>query len=164
MTRKENLEKCKKLLYESIVNTPLSKEDSDYLLNQIFPLHKRWEEKRSGKLVKYVIVRNHPLYQNRCFALLLDNGDVVDISFLECINRPRLVKDIEEACKSEILQEDNNDSITGKDFKNLVSKWLKTFDNEELTVGKDLVTIDGKSSFKSEFIRNNFKKYYEENV
>ena len=95
--------------------------------------------------------------------MLLDNGDVVDISFLECINRPRLVKDIEEACKSEVLQEDN-DSITGKEFKNLVSKWIKTFDNEELTVGKDLVTIGGKSSFKSEFIRDNFKKYYEENV
>lgn len=160
MTRKENLEKCKKLLYESTVNIPLSKEDSEYLLNQIFPLHKRWEEKRSGKSVKHVIVRNHPLYQNRCFALVLEDGEIVDISFLECINRPRLVKDIEEACKNEVQQSE----IVSKGFKNIVSKWIKTFDNEELTVGKYLITFEGQIFFKSDNIKDNFKKYYEENV
>lgn len=160
MTRKEHLVKCKKLLYSSNLGVPLEKEDSDYLLTQIFPLHRKWKEKTAGKEVYGVIVHSHPVYKNRCFALLVRGGEPVDISFLECINRPGLVKDIEGACLNALDPE-----IEGKNIRPLVSSWVKTFDNEELTVGKYvMVDVSGKAKFTNVGIIENFKKYYNENV
>lgn len=156
MTRKENLIKCKGLLYGGIINQPLSETDSNYLVTQIFPLHKRWEEKRAGKKVKQVIVHTHKMYNNKCFALVLEDGEIVDISFLECINRPGLVKDIETACMS-IVDSD-------KKIKPIIVNWLKTFDNEELSVGKFLTDTGEGVKFNNDDIITSFKKFYEENV
>lgn len=159
MTRKEHLVKCKKLLYSSGLGVPLGKEDSDYLLTDIFPLHKKWGEKTLGKEVIGVMVHSHPVYKNRCFALLIKGGEPVDISFLECINRPGLVKDIELACESTL------GDIDHKSLRPLVSSWVKTFDDEELTVGKYLlVDCYGKVGFTNAEIKDSFKKFYSENV
>lgn len=159
MTRKEHLVKCKKLLYSCDLGIPLEKEDSNYLLSQIFPLHKRWKEKTSGKEVLGVIVHSHPVYKNRCFALLVRGGEPVDISFLECINRPGLVKDIELACESTLSGVDH------KSLRPLVSSWVKTFSDEELSVGRYvMVDVSGKVEFTDDSIKDSFKKYYNENV
>lgn len=159
MTRKENLEKCKNLLYKGILNYPLSETDTNYLLTEIFPLHKSWIEKRKGKGVKYVMVHLHKIYQNRCFALVLDDGEVVDISFLECINRPGLSKDIEAACSSAINE------IDCKIKPSIIKNWIKKFDNEELTLGRYLTVdkTDGRVVFSSSDIVNDFKTFYNSN-
>lgn len=160
MTRKEHLIKCKKILYSWSLGIPLEKEDSNYLLTQIFPLHKQWREKIGGKEVTGVIVHSHPIYKNRCFALLVRGEEPVDISFLKCINRPGLFKDIEGACISALGENDDH-----KNLRPLITSWIKTFDDEELTVGKYLmVDMEGKAKFISADIKDNFKKYYEENV
>lgn len=159
MTRKEHLVKCKKLLYSSSLGVPLDKEDSNYLLYQIFPLHKKWKEKVGGREILGVMVHAHPVYKNRCFALLVKGSEPVDISFLECINRPGLVKDIESACESTL------GDIDHKSIRPLVSSWVKTFADEELTVGKYiLVDCYGKVEFTNAEIGENFKKYYQDNV
>lgn len=152
MTKKENLEKCKNLLYSSIVNFPLADDDFEYLTTQIFPLHPRWDEKCSGRKVRSVIVHKHPEYHNLCFALVLDNNSVVDISFIECINKTGLIKDINSACHS-IISIDPNEKINTK----IIKDWIKTFDNEELTLGKYL-TKD--KVFNNLDIINNFKEFY----
>jgi len=162
MTRKENLERCKKLLYESITNYPLGEDDFKYLTTEIFPLHKKWEEKCGGNKVRSVIVHKHPEYHNLCFALVLDNNTIVDISFLECINRSGLAKDINSACKSAIKDLDRNEKTEPK----IIKDWIKTFDNEELTVGKylaDDINADEKI-FSSIEIINNFREFYTSHV
>lgn len=160
MTRKENLEKCKNLLYRGILDLPMSEEDTNYLTTQIFPLHKHWKEKCKGKKIKYVMVHHHEVYQNRCFALVLEDGEVVNISFLECINRPGLIKDIEAACDSAI----NN--VDCKIKPSIIKEWVKKYDNEELTLGRYL-TVDntnGRTIFSSLDIVNDFKNFYNSNV
>lgn len=160
MTRKEHLVKCKKLLYSWGLGVPLDKEDADYLLTQIFPLHKKWKERTNNKDIIGVIVHSHPVYKNRCFALLIKGEQPIDMSFLECINRPGLVKDIESACISALGNLDDH-----KNIHSLITSWVKTFEDEELTIGKYVVVdVTGKAKFTNIDIKENFKKFYNENV
>ena len=161
MTKKENFEKCKNLLYSSIVNFPLAKDDFEYLTTQIFPLHPRWKEKCNGRQVRSVIVHKHPEYHNLCFALVLDNNSVIDISFIECINKTGLIKDITLACHSIVTSINPEEKLDSK----IIKEWIKTFDNEELTVGKYLTTdIEQNKIFNNTEIIENFKEFYKNYV
>ena len=160
MTRKENLERCKKLLWSSKLDVPIEGPDRDYLLTEIFPLHKRFAEKKSGHEIRYITVHHNVIYKNRCFALGLDNGELVDISYYECVNRPGLVQDIIAACINAVS---NLDSSKYKD-RRLIYDWIKTFENEELSLGRYLESGVNGIEFSSEDIIKSFREYIENHV
>lgn len=153
MDKKRVLEKCQEILYGNMLGKPLKDEDFNFL-SQIFPLHKKYKEKCDGKRVKSIVIRKNPKYHNNNFALVLCDNDgsnvsIVDISYIESVNRPGLKKDIEAACKSIV-------NVDDKILKPLIKEWLDTFDNGELTVG---VYLDG-GTFTDQNIINNFSDFY----
>lgn len=127
MTKNEVLEKCKQILYGNMLGKPLKEDDFNFLI-QLFPLHKRYKEKCNGKTIKSIIIRKNPTYHNNNFAIVLSDNSIVDISFIESVNRPGLKKEIEAACKSII-------NVDEKIIKPIIKEWINTFDNGELTVG-----------------------------
>ena len=148
MTKSEVLEKCKQILYGNRLGAPLKEDDFNFLI-KLFPLHKRYKEKCGGKNIKSIIIRKNPTYHNNNFAIVLSDNSIVDISFIESINRPGLRKDIESACKSII-------SVDEKILKPIIKDWLNTFDNGELTVG---LYLDGEK-FVDQSIITNFSDFY----
>ncbi len=71
---------------------------------------------------------------------------------------PCLKEDIKTACKSAIKDLDRK-----KEESKIINDWIKTFDNEELTVGKYLaVDSAGDICFNDLGLIENFRKYYED--
>lgn len=131
MVKNEILEKCRSILYNRLTGYPLNPSDTAFLMS-IFPLHPRYAEKVGGRTIKNIIVRLHPKYHNKCFALVFTDGTSTEISFTECINRVGLKDDIIKAAK---LVEPEIDNKT-------VCEWIKTFENGELSVGLYLSYLD----------------------
>ena len=151
MTKQEILTKCKDLLYGSPLSRPLGENDYNFLI-RLFQLHPRFSEKCNGCNIKAIIVRANPTYKNRNFALILSDNSVVDISYIESVNRKGLKEDIRSAC-SEIIEDIKKDSV---DINSVVKSWLKNFDNEDLTIG---LYLDNKH-FKNQDLINNFRNFY----
>ena len=151
-TKKELLSECQRILYGSPTNIPLGNDDAKFL-SLIFPLHPRWNEKlKEGKgNIKSIIVRKNPQYKNKNFALVFDSGEIVDISFTECINRS-LKEDIRLAC-SEIIRDIERPDLN---LNNVVQRWLKNFDNGDLTIGLYLVN----KHFENQALIENFRTFY----
>jgi hypothetical protein len=124
MVKNEILNKCRNILYNRLTGYPLNHSDSEFLMS-IFPLHPRYAEKVGGKTIRNIVIRFHPKYHNKCFALIFTDNTSTEISFTECVNRVGLKDDIIEAC---------NKIVPGVDGKT-VNEWIKTFENQELTVG-----------------------------
>lgn len=150
MTKNEVLEKCKQILYGNGLSIPLKEDDFNFLCS-IFPLHLRYKEKCHGRKIKSIVVRKNPTYHNQNFALVLDSNEIVDISYVESVNRPGLKKEIESACKSII-------SVDEKILKPIIKEWLNTFENGELTVG--IYLDEGK--FMDQNIITSFSDFYNE--
>lgn len=148
MTKFEVLEKCRQILMGSGLSTPLKDDDFNFLC-KLFPLHKKYKEKCNGRNIKSIVVRKNPTYHNRNFALVFDTNEIVDISFIESVNRPGLKKDIESACKSII-------DVDDKILKPIIKDWLDTFENGELTVG--IYLDEGK--FIDQNIITSFSDFY----
>jgi hypothetical protein len=124
MVKNEILKKCRNILYNRLTGYPLNSSDCEFLMS-IFPLHPRYTEKINGRTIKNIIIKYHPKYHNKCFALVFTDNTNTEISFTECINRVGLKDSIVEAC---------NKIIPGIDEK-IINEWIKTFENQELTLG-----------------------------
>lgn len=157
MNKKEILTKCRDILYKNNqLGKPIDRDEFDFMIS-IFPLHKNWKEKCNGKNVKFIIVRKNPVYHNMNFALVLEDNSIVDISFIECINRKGLKEDIVSACMSAI----KDIKVEKKTpFNNIIRDWIKTFDNEELTIGVYLTEVAGNVCFNNQNLINNFRAFY----
>ena len=155
ITKKEILEKCRNILYSSPIGRPICEEDYNYLINNIFPLHKDWESKRHGSDVLSVIVRRNPDYGNKQFAMILEDNSIVDISFIECVNREGLREEVREACRKVVEDIWKDD---GK-FESKVRSWIKNYDLGEISVGKYINhdTIE----FTDRKIAQEFRGWYE---
>lgn len=151
-TKKELISECQRILYGSSLGRPLNDADTKFL-SSIFPLHPRWSSKLAeGKgNIKSIIVRANPLYKNKNFALVFDSGNVIDISFTECINR-NFKDDIRSAC-SEVIK----DIIRpGVDLNYTVHEWIKGFDKGYLTIALYLVD----KHFENPALIDNFRNFY----
>lgn len=124
MVKTEILAKCRNILYNRLTGYPLNPTDFDFLMH-IFPLHPKYNEKIAGRTIKGIVIRYHPTYHNKCFALVFTDNTSTEISFTECVNRVGLKDDIIDACKK-VCPEIN---------PKLVGEWVKTFENQDLTVG-----------------------------
>lgn len=130
--KEELLDYCRNILHGTMSNYPLRQEDFNFLMYNIFPLHDRFNEKCGGKRVRAIIVHPHPEYKrNKCFAMVMEDNSLVDISFIECINKKGLKENIEAAGYSAIGK---NDSKT----KKIIKDWVETFELGEIAVGKYL--------------------------
>lgn len=153
-TKEEVLKYCRDLLYGSPVNYPIQKGDFEFLSHYIFPLHERFYEKCGGKGIKAIVVRNHPEYKNRCFALVLNDNSIVDISFIECIFKKGLRENIETACFNAV-------SDSSKEAKGIVKDWIGSLDLGELSVGLYLDHYNTPEvSISDQGVLDNFTKYY----
>ena len=131
MVKNELVEKCRKILYNRLLGYPLNQTDRDFLMT-LFPLHPRYAEKVGGKTIKNIVVRIHPKYHNKCFALIFTDNTSTEISFTECIFRAGLKEDIKKAAQ---LIYPEIDEKTVKD-------WVETFENGDLSVGLYLTYLD----------------------
>lgn len=157
LTKKEILQKCRDILHSSPIGWPIKQEDFNYLIQNIFPLHKEWDIKRNGCNVKSIIVRRNPNYGNKQFAMILDNDTIVDISFIECINGERLRDEVKEACKKAVPDLYKNEDNTV--FEAKVRSWIKNFDLGEITIGKYINHT--KMEFINQDLIDNFRNWYE---
>ena len=148
MVKNEILEKCRNILYNRLTGYPLNRTDTEFLMS-LFPLHPRYKEKVGGRTIKGIIVKNHPKYHNKCFALVFSDNTTTEISFTECINRVGLKEDIEKACSL----------VCPEASEKLVGEWIKTFENRELTVGRYLDYNNSSPVFKNCGISENFKDF-----
>lgn len=155
-TKKELISECQRILYGSSLGRPLDENDTKFL-SSIFPLHPRFKEKlEQGKgNIKSIIVRNNPTYKNKNFALVFDSGEIVDISFTECVNRS-FKEDIRSAC-SEIIK----DIVRpGVDLNYTIQEWIKGFDNGYLTIALYLVDNGNGKHFENPALIDNFRNFY----
>ncbi len=157
-TKKELLSECQRILYGSSLGRPLNEADTNFL-STILPLHPRWSQKLAeGKgNIKSIIVRANPIYKNKNFALVFDSGNIVDISFTECVNRS-FKEDIRLAC-SEIIK----DIVRpGVDLNYTIQEWIKGFDNGYLTIALYLVDNGSDKHFENPALIDNFRNFYEQ--
>lgn len=110
------------------------------------------KKKVGGHNVKSIVVRRNPVYNNKNFALVLDDDTVVDISFIECVTRKGLKEEIKSAC-SEVIEDIKKPDI---DLNNVIKEWLKGFDNGDLSVG---IYLDN-NHFNNQDLINNFRNFY----
>lgn len=89
--------------------------------------------------------------------MILDNDTIVDISFIECINREGLRDEVREACKKAILDLYKNDDSAV--FEAKVRSWVKNFDLGEITIGKYINHTS--MEFISQDLIDNFRNWYE---
>ena len=157
--KEELLENCKRILYSTPVGTPVTNEAYDYLTNIVFPLHKNWKEKLSGRSIKLIITKRND-YGSQYFSMLMDDDTFENISIYECINRKGLKEDIISAA-GEAVKDIPCDSK--KPFPGIVKDWIRTFGGEEFEIGKYLVNNDSKVYFENQDLVNNFRSYYTQN-
>lgn len=149
MVKHEILDKCRNILYNRISGYPLNESDTEFLMT-LFPLHPKFKEKVAGRIIKAIIVKKHPTYHNKCFALVFTDNTTTEISFTECVNRTGLKEDIQAACFQ---------VIPGVDSK-IINEWIKTFENRELSLGLYLDYSNlSCPSFNNNDIINNFQAF-----
>lgn len=149
-TKQEILAKCKEILNSNPLWKPLENEDYKFMFLVLIN-HPCFIEKTGGKNVKSIIVKDHPRYHNRQFALVLEDGTIADISYIESVNR-NFKEDIKEAC-GELVKDILRPEI---DLSMVVREWLKKFDLGELTIGLYLVG----NRFENQSLINNFRTFY----
>ena len=117
-------EKCTYILYNRLLGYPLNGEDTEFLMS-IFPLHPRFKEKVAGRDIKYIIIRKHEKYHNKCFALVFSDNSFEYISFTKCLGQiSKIHDDIITACKKIVSDIDNK----------IILEWLWTFRFQEITL------------------------------
>jgi len=167
MNRKEEvLEYTKNILYKTPQGFPIKREDFDYLVNVVFPLHPNWKTFLS-KGIKLIIVKMNQ-YGSRYFSLLLGDNTFENISIYECINRKGLKEDIIAAAKNAVI-DITLPPLEGRkkkrpDFPSVVRGWTGTLDGEELLVGRYIIELpDGSKFFDNQDLVNSFRNYYVQN-
>lgn len=93
MNKKQLTEKCKEILYGSAPYKPISWEDHDWLIENIFKFHPKWDwyEKQGVVCIQPEHCVSH--YNSLCFHIYFRSGEKSDISFLKCIkNMPKETK------------------------------------------------------------------------
>jgi hypothetical protein len=95
MTKKEIIERCKKMLNNQ--DEPI---DYDFLLSKVFPLHPEWEQKQ-GVGIKEIKV-GKTKYFNNCFVIYRIDGSCTDISYMKSINNPSKKFQIKSALRDAI--------------------------------------------------------------
>ena len=80
-TKQEILAKCKEILNTNPLYRPLKEDDYRFMASVLIN-HPCFKEKTSGKNIKAIIVKDHPRYHSRQFALVLEDGTVADISYI----------------------------------------------------------------------------------
>lgn len=167
MNRKaEVLEAAKNILYRTSQGFPIKKEDFEYLVNIIFPLHPKWRE-ISGKGIKLIVVRMNQ-YGSRYFSVLLGDNTFENISIYECINRKGLKEDIIEAAKNAVT-DITLPPLSGRkkkrpEFSSVVKNWIETFDGEELMIGRYIIEMPGgQKYFDIQELIDSFRTYYMNN-
>lgn len=152
-TKKEMQKECRRILNET--TNVVSKENSEFLMEKVFPNHFDWDEKK-GVGVDHIKVRQAQ-YGTKCFYIVRTDGTETDISYMSCIYPHTKMNDIMAACRtsvSDIIENMRNsirlpftcpitgDVITKKTdinidhydltFKELVELWVKDKDVDEL--------------------------------
>ena len=164
MNRKEEvLEQTQNILYRTPQGFPLKKEDFEYLMTIVFPLHPKWRELEE-KGIKLVMVKMNQ-YGSRYFSVLLGDNTFENISIYECINRKGLKEDIIAAARNAVT-DITLPPLTGRkkkrpEFSNVVRGWTGTFDGEELLIGRYIIEMpDGQKLFDNQDLINSFRSYY----
>ena len=149
-TKQEILAKCKEILNTNPLYRPLKEDDYRFMASVLIN-HPCFKEKTAGKNIKAIIVKDHPRYHSRQFALVLEDGVVADISYIESVNRS-FKENIKEAC-GDLIKDIVRPEI---DLGMVVREWLKGFDLGELTIGLYLVG----NHFENPALINNFRTFY----
>ena len=167
MNRKEEvLEYTKNILYKTPQGFPVKKDDFDYLVNIVFPLHPSWRSVLA-KGIKLIMVKSNR-YGSRYFSLLLGDNTFENISIYECINRKGLKEDIEAAVKN-LVADISLPPLEGRkkkrpEFSAIVRGWTDTLDGEELLVGRYIIELpDGTKCLDNQDLINSFRNYYAQN-
>lgn len=153
-------------MYKTPQGFPIKRDDFDYLVNVVFPLHPNWKTFLS-KGIKLIMVKMNQ-YGSRYFSLLLGDNTFENISIYECINRKGLKEDIIAAAKNAVI-DITLPPLEGRkkkrpDFSSVVRGWTGTLDGEELLVGRYIIELpDGSKFFDNQDLVNSFRNYYVQN-
>lgn len=87
MTKSQLNERCRSILYGGEPYKPISIEDQDWLMNNIFNHHpeKGWFDKK-GEVDHIEPRHDKSRFHSLCFNIVFTNGSIYDISFHKCIN------------------------------------------------------------------------------
>lgn len=80
-------QRCKEILRNSPKYQPLSKDDFDWLVNEVLKYHYKWDLYDSVGIEKIQPEHSKDHYNSLSFHVHLLNGSVYDISFLKAIER-----------------------------------------------------------------------------
>ena len=94
MTKKDKLQKCRNLLYKN----KLSKDDKIWLINEVFKLHKNYNDK-IGKGAKDIVIGNS-IRGTKCFFIVRKDNTVIDISFHQCLKPSTKKTDVNKVLRN----------------------------------------------------------------
>ena len=150
-------------MYKTPQGFPIKRDDFDYLVGVVFPLHPNWSM-IVAKGIKMIVVKTNQ-YGSRYFSLLLSDNTFENISIYECINRRGLKEDIMEAAKNAVI-DITLPPLEGRkkkrpEFSSVVRNWTGTLDGEELLVGRYIIELpDGSKYINNQDLINSFRDYY----
>jgi len=189
MTQKAKTERCQAIRDKG---NPVSKEDLDFLINNIFKYHFMWGEKAKGGVKRiFVDVAHGWGGKQQCFYIERADGQIDDISFKEAIKasspktrvhlilrniiRPQIKaykKTIDfnlELCEITVekLIPDNTHIDHVIPFEKLATDWIKTTGktlNELYALSEDEPNTTGVRRFKDNKLTKNFYDYHKKHA
>ena len=99
MNKSEKLTKCRNILYSYNLNEILNCKDYNFML-WILSNHPNWMQKSYNGVKAIKIIKDQ--FNGRCFAIVDNNGQIFDISFIKAINKPSKINQIASACRTAI--------------------------------------------------------------
>lgn len=183
MSKTQKMKECRRILKET--NKVVSRNNVDFLMENIFPLHKEWR-KKYGVGIDHIEVRP-ALYATKCFYLVRTDGTETDISYMECLYPKTKMDDIKSACRTvvsdivdnmkksiklpftcpitgEVITDRNKIQIDHYDltFDELVNLWLidKNIDELYEDVNKSNCDNSCKTSFSDGLLAMDFYDFH----
>jgi len=152
MTKKDKKEKCKKLLYKD----ELTKDDKIWLINEVFKMHKNYNEKSKDAID---IIVTDCTRNTKCFSFQKKNGLHVNISYLKCFNWPTKKREVIDTLRDIVepqikaFRKKNNIPFNFQvdhydlEFKDIVKLFMVGKDYDELH--KNIFCLDKKNKIYS---------------
>lgn len=156
MNKTEKTKKCKEILSSGLI----SEVDKNWLIDNVFSNHPKWEDKK-GIGVKEVVIKIAGNWSNNCFHILRKDNTLVDISYLNGIRKINKKKEVDKTLRSivsyQITEFRNNNNVSegmeidhyGIEFKDIINQFMKSYSYDYL-YSKIITTNSYDNSFNDD--------------
>lgn len=97
MNKTQKLNCCRKILYSYELNQALNDKDYSFMI-YILSCHPNWLQKSYNGVKSIKVIKDS--FNGRCFAIVDNNDQIFDISFMKAINKPNKINEIIDTCRS----------------------------------------------------------------